>query len=85
LRSIGGGLLSDVSANAEGSEDAWAGLKALSSLVRLSIISDDYYLPYLEAQTKLIAYTIQSVLSGICAPPKHALSCSHACVLNAHL
>jgi len=44
-------FLSDDSANAEGSEAAWAELK-----------------PYLEAQTELIVYTIQSILSSVRAP-----------------
>jgi hypothetical protein len=50
-------FLSDDSANAEGFEGAWVELKVHSSLEQLSrllyVIPDNYYQPYLKAQTKM--------------------------------
>ena len=68
-----GRLLSDDSVNAEGSEDARSEFKIHSSLgstfkTSMYVITDDYYQPYLEAQTDSIVYAIQSILSDICTP-----------------
>lgn len=35
---------------------------------RLYVVADDYYQPYLEAQTEWIFYALQNVLSGVRAP-----------------
>jgi protein SPA2 len=62
-----GGVTSDDSAQADGSEDAWAELK-VSSRDFLIPSTHFFFQPYLEAQTESIVYAIQSVLSGVRSP-----------------
>jgi len=63
------GVVSDDSAQAEGSEDAWAELKVGSTLIHVQHFDQTFFLkPYLEAQTESIVYAIQSVLSGVRSP-----------------
>ena len=62
-------LVSDNSAQAESSEDAWAELKVgfccLLSCTTQPPFFCSFFQPYLEAQTEPIVYAIQSVLSGV--------------------
>lgn len=64
-----GGVVSDDSANADGSEDAWAELKVCNfPPVDCTHFIKPTWQPYLEAQTESIVFAIQSVLSGVRSP-----------------
>ena len=65
-----GGVVSDDSAQAESSEDAWAELKVSFCCFLNSPLTFfcSFFQPYLEAQTESIVYAIQSVLSGVRSP-----------------
>ena len=63
-----GGVASDDSAQAEGSEDAWAELKVSFRRFLVMPSTHFFFQPYLEAQTESIVYAIQSVLSGVRSP-----------------
>jgi protein SPA2 len=65
-----GGVVSDDSAQAESSEDAWAELKVSFNcfLCNPPTFFFPFFQPYLEAQTESIVYAIQSVLSGVRSP-----------------
>ena len=69
-RGHSGGVVSDDSAQADGSEDAWAELKVRFRRLLPCATHSIYPFsqPYLEAQTESIVYAIQSVLSGVRSP-----------------